>query len=90
MIITTRDRKSFDTETDLTATERHILQKLFLWRSMASSLQQFREKRDEALSKGWNHSGPVSEGAALRCIVRDLEEDLLTRLETEGQDNYNP
>jgi hypothetical protein len=44
MIITTRDGKSFDTETDLTPPERHILQKLIIWQLFASSVDQFREK----------------------------------------------
>ena len=83
MIINTKDGKAIDTETDLTAPERHILQKLFLWKSMASSLQQFREKKDEALVKGWNNSGPVSESQALKSIISDLEEKVLIRLNTE-------
>ena len=80
MIIKTEDGKSFDTETDLTAPERHILQKLFLWESMASSLYEFRKKKDEALLKGWNNSGQVRESPALRSIVGDMEKRLLKRL----------
>lgn len=83
MVITTKDGKSFDTETDLTAPERHILQKLFLWKSMAASLQEFREKKEDALIKGWNNSGPISESQALKSIIRDLEEKVFTRLEKE-------
>ena len=81
MIIATKDGKSFDTQKDLTAPERHILQKLFLWESMASNLRQFREKKDEALIKGWNNSGPIQESMALKAIIRDLEEKVSTRLE---------
>jgi hypothetical protein len=81
MIITTKDGKSFDTETDLTAPERHILQKLFLWKSMAASLQEFREKKQDALIKGWNDSGPIGESRALKSIIRDLEEKVSIRLE---------
>lgn len=81
MIISTRNGPSFDTERDLSAQERHVLQKLFLWKSLAESLQQFREKRDEALEKGWNNSGPIALGPALRAIVIDLERDLAARLE---------
>ena len=55
MIINTKKGKSFNTETDLTAPERHILQKLFLWESMASSLDEFKEKKETALLKGWNN-----------------------------------
>ena len=80
MIITTEDGKSFDTETDLTAPERHILQKLFLWESMASTLDQFREKKDQALFKGWNNSGPIQESPALKRIIRDLERKVSVRL----------
>jgi len=80
MIITTRSGKSFDTEADLTAPERHVLQKLLLWEPMASSLEQFRQKKDQALQAGWNRSGPVNETPALKSIIRDLEERVLSRL----------
>lgn len=83
MIITTRDGKTIDTETDLTAVERHILQKLFLWKSMADSLDQFREKKAQALLKGWNNSGPISEGQNLRTIILDLEKSVVARLKEE-------
>jgi hypothetical protein len=80
VIITTEAGKSFDTETDLTAPERHILQKLFLWESLASTLDQFREKKDQALLKGWNNSGPIQASSALKSIIRDLEQKVSTRL----------
>ena len=80
MIITTQNGESFDSERDLTAPERHILQKLFAWKSMAQSLQEFRTKRDEALRKGWNNSGPVGESRALKSIIRDLETKVVARL----------
>jgi len=73
MIITTRNGKSFDTDKDLSAPERHILQKLFAWESMASSLEQFREKKETALLNGWNNSGPINESMALRTIIEDME-----------------
>ena len=81
MIITTKSGKSFDTDIDLTAPERHILQKLFLWESLASSLDEFREKKAQSLLKGWNHSGPVQETRALKCITDDLEKKVLERLQ---------
>jgi hypothetical protein len=81
MIITTQNGKSFDTQTDLTAPERHILQKLFLWQSMATSLQQFKEKTNEALSKGWNNSGKIEQSPTLKTIVHDLEIKVIARLE---------
>jgi len=80
MIINTETGRTFDTDKDLTAPERHVLQKLFAWGSMASSLEQFREKRDEALLKGWNNSGPVRQGSALNSIIQDLEKKLLSRI----------
>ena len=80
MIINTRDGQSFDTNTDLTAPERHILQKLFAWESMAISLEQFREKKQEALYKGWNNSGPVTESTVLKAIIRELERKVSIRI----------
>ncbi|MBW1800070.1 MAG: hypothetical protein JRJ85_05000 [Deltaproteobacteria bacterium] len=82
MIINTENGRTFYTETDLTAPERHILQKLFLWKSMASSVQQFREKKNEALRKGWNNSGPIAENTVLKIIVSDLEKMVALRLNT--------
>ena len=80
MIITTTSGTSYDSQTDLSPEERHILQKLFLWESMSSSVEEFRERTDEALQKGWNNSGPVRAGAALEDILRDLETMLDRRL----------
>jgi hypothetical protein len=85
MIVTTQNGESFDTQSDLTAPERHILQKLFLWKSMASSLDEFRSKRDEALQKGWNRSGPVVASRALNAILRDLESKVVQRLREENK-----
>jgi hypothetical protein len=84
VIIETKDGSRIDTDTDLTAPERHILQKLLLWRSMAESLEQFREKRDRALLKGWNESGPVCESSNLRRIISRLEDEVIIRL-SSGQ-----
>ena len=83
MVVTLGNGQSFDTEADLTAQERHVLQKLFLWKSMASSVEEFRRKKEEALQKGWNGSGPIRESDALRAIVRDLEEKVTLRLREE-------
>jgi len=82
MMITTENGRSFDTEIDLSAPERHVLQKLFLWKSMARSLQEFRDEKDKALRKGWNNSGPITETQALKAIIRDLENALLRRIGT--------
>jgi hypothetical protein len=80
MIIKTKNGQSFDTERDLTAPERHILQKLFAWESMALSLSQFREKKRDALQKGWNNSGPVPESPALKAITADMAKKVAERL----------
>ena len=80
MIITTKNGQKIDTNRDLTAAERHILQKLFLWESMASSLQEFRDKKKEALLKGWNNSGPVKQGSAMQKVIRHLEAKVSLRL----------
>ena len=83
VIITTKAGKTYDTETDLTAPERHVLQKLFLWKTMASSIEVFREKKEQALVKGWNNSGPIQETPSLKDIIRDLEQKLVLRLDRE-------
>ncbi|MBE9573986.1 MAG: hypothetical protein IMF20_02525 [Proteobacteria bacterium] len=84
MIITTWNGKSFDTEKDLNAPERHILQKLFAWESMVTSLEQFKQKKQEALLKGWNNSGPIQEGMVLKVIIKNLEKKVAARLGTNG------
>lgn len=80
MILITQTGKSFDTERDLTAPERHILQKLLIWEAMASSLEEFKRKKEEALLRGWNQSGPVLESQAMKAIAADLEEKVFLRL----------
>jgi hypothetical protein len=84
MIITTEDGKSVDTEKDLSAPERHILQKLFAWESLATSVEQFNEKKEEAFRKGWNNSGPVNGGDSIKSIIRDLEKQVMARLASKG------
>lgn len=80
MIIKTKNGKKYDTEIDLTAPERHILQKLFLWESMASSVEEFKSKKETALLKGWNCSGPIVESDALRDIINDLVRKVSNRI----------
>lgn len=80
MIISTINGNSFDTERDLTAPERHILQKLLIWKDLAADLNQFRQKTKEAFNKGWNNSGPISPGTALVTIISDLDEKVRIRL----------
>lgn len=83
MIITTWKGKSFDTDKDLNEAERHIVQKLFAWESLVTSVEQFREKTKDFLAKGWNNLGPVNESPALRAIIQDIERRVITRLKTE-------
>jgi len=80
MIIRTSSGETYDTQKDLKPVERHILQKLFLWETMANSIEEFRQKKRLALEKGWNNSGPVAETKALRAIVAELENRLSKRL----------
>jgi hypothetical protein len=80
LILATKNGKAFNTDTDLTAEERHILQKLIIWKSMASSVDEFREKEKEAMLRGWNNSGPIRESEALRTIIADMEEQIILRL----------
>ena len=80
MIITTSGGRTFDTQKDLTAPERHVLQNLFAWQDMAYSVGQFREKREEALQKGWNNSGPIRASVALKLIVKHMESKVIDRL----------
>lgn len=86
MIIQVENNSSIDTDRDLSAEERHILQKLFGWKSMAGSLAEFREKKESALRTGWNNSGPVRESRALSQVIRQLEKELLARL--KGENNH--
>ena len=80
MIITLKSGRSFDTDEDLTAPERHILQKLFAWEAMAKSLEEFKQKKKEALEKGWNNSGAVKESPALKAIIGEMQKKVVTRL----------
>jgi len=84
MIITLFHGKTIDTATDLTSEERHIVQKLFAWKSVADSLAQFREIKDRAMEMGWNNSGPVRESRTLTMIVQHLEKELIMRLKNNG------
>jgi hypothetical protein len=85
MIITTSGDRSFDTQKDLTAPERHVLQKLFAWQDMAASVEQFTEKKEEALRKGWNNSGPITASMTLKIIVKHMEKKVINRLKKKTQ-----
>ena len=82
MIITLSNGQVIDTAKDLDAAERHILQKLFIWETMAKTVEEFREKAGLALKTGWNKSGPVSGSRNLRLILQDLEKKVKARLDT--------
>ena len=83
MIYTTLTGQAFDVEKDFSSPERHILQKLLLWRDLAVSVEEFRAKKQEALRKGWVDSGPVQESRHLQSLTKDLEEQVARRLRGE-------
>jgi len=79
MIITTDTGNTIDTA-DLSPEERHVLQKLFAWNTLVASLEQFRDKKNQALAAGWNHSGPIRETRALSQVIQHLEKQVKERL----------
>ncbi len=81
MIYTTQKGEAFDLEKDFSSPERHILQKLLLWKDMAASVEEFLLKKQEALRQGWGDSGPVPESRNLQSITRDLAEKVALRLQ---------
>ena len=46
------------------------------------SVEEFRQKKQEALRQGWDKSGPIPESPALQSINRDLEEQVAYRIFT--------
>ena len=80
MIYTTQRGETFDLEKDFSSPERHILQKLLIWKDMAASVEEFRLKQQEALRKGWGDSGPVQESHNLHSLTRDLAELVALRI----------
>jgi len=83
MIISLPDGTEVDTERDLSATERHVLQKLLNWRDLSTSLAMFREKKAKALAAGWNQSGPLRPGPKLTRVIALLERQLHERLKDQ-------
>lgn len=79
MHYTTKRGENFDLEKDFSSPERHILQKLLLWKDLAASVEEFRSKKQEALLKGWGDSGPVQESPALKSLTQDFEEQVAAR-----------
>jgi len=80
MIIHIKQYKDIDTDKDLSSAERHVLQKLFGWKTMVNSVEQFRQKKKEALHTGWNNSGPIRESEVMAMIASQLELEVLQRL----------
>lgn len=83
MIIRIDQTTTVDTDIDLGPAERHVLQKLFGWKSTVSSVKEFREKKALALRVGWNNSGPVQAGHKLTLIMKKLETEVRQRLNDE-------
>lgn len=63
-----------------------MLQKLFIWKDMAASVEEFLNKKQEALLKGWGDSGPLQESRAMKSLTKDLEEQVARRLLAQKQD----
>jgi hypothetical protein len=80
MIYTTQKGESFDLEKDFSSPERHILQKLLLWKDMAAGVEEFRLKKQEALKKGWGDSGPIQASRNLDRITQDFEAQVALRV----------
>ena len=85
MIYTTQKGEPFDLEQDFSSAERHVLQKLLLWKDLAAGVEEFRAKKQEALRQGWGDSGPVQESRALQSLTRDLEDQVAARLRAAKQ-----
>ena len=85
MIYTTQKGETFDLEKDFSSPERHILQKLLLWKDLAVSVEQFRARKQEALRKGWGDSGPVQESRNLQSLTQDLEAQVARRVRAEKE-----
>ncbi len=79
MIIRTDSGQAIDTA-DLSPEERHVIQKLLAWMTLVDSVDQFRQKKQQALAAGWNDSGPVGETRAVSLIFRHLEKQVRQRL----------
>jgi hypothetical protein len=80
MIYATQSGESFDLEKDFSSPERHILQKLLLWKEMAVSVEEFLLKKQEALRRGWGDSGPIQASRNLESITRDFEAQVALRV----------
>ncbi len=86
MIIHIDNNTEIDTNRDLSSAERHVLQKLFGWKTMVDSMAQFRQKKKSALVAGWNNSGPIRESRALALVVKLMEKEVRLRLKSRGNE----
>jgi len=82
MIITTDSGQTIDT-VDLSPEERHVIQKLLAWMTLVDTVEQFRQKKQQALAAGWNDSGPVRETRSLSLVFRHLEKQVRQRLKDQ-------
>ncbi len=82
MLIRLDNNKEIDTDI-FSSEERHILQKLIGWKSLVISMAEFQQKKESALSTGWNNSGPIQETEPLTLVIRQMEKELRIRLEKE-------
>ncbi len=80
MIIRVDNNTEIDTDKDFNSEERHVLQKLFGWKTLVHSMAEFQQKKESALLVGWNNSGPVRETRNLTLAIQQLEKDLRLRL----------
>jgi hypothetical protein len=79
MIIQCKNGEKVDTAR-LSPAQRHVIQKLMAWQSLADSLVFFREKVTAALAAGWNDTGPVARTRTLDLVIEALEYELNRRL----------
>lgn len=79
MIYLTLKGRSVDTDLDLSAPQRHVLQKLMAWEQLALPVADFVARRAKALQQGWDGRGPVAESPAFLAVADDLATRLAVR-----------
>lgn len=87
MIIPIDGGPDVDTDRDLSAAERHVVQKLLGWKSLLNSVAEFRQKKKSALKLGWNNAGPLRESRALALVADQLEKEMIMRLRQKEENN---
>ncbi len=83
MIILCENSKEVDTAR-LSPEERHIIQKLLIWKSLVTSMAGFKKKTAAALRDGWNNSGPVCTTQDLALVITHFEKKVQNRLKNNG------